>query len=117
MASGGAQLVGEAGDRHVGDRQQPVEDDPEIAAELVPVLVFKLRLRRRQRRTDRVVREIQAQLAAPESGGIRVGDWKLVLAGGTVLDEEAGAIGAMRALLARIDAEAAARATAAGTLK
>jgi arylsulfatase A-like enzyme len=29
--------------------------------------------------------------AAPESGGIRVGDWKLVLAGGTVLDEEAGA--------------------------
>jgi arylsulfatase A-like enzyme len=29
--------------------------------------------------------------AAPESGAIRVGDWKLVLSGGTVLDDEANA--------------------------
>src|ERR1700683_1137236 len=71
MAASAVQLVGETRDRHVGDCQQAIEHDPEITRQLYAILPFKLGLRRRQRRANRVVHQIEPQLAAPESGGVQ----------------------------------------------
>ena len=49
----------EALDRHVGDREETVELDPEAAAELVLVARLELRLWRREKGADRVVDEVQ----------------------------------------------------------
>ena len=59
------QVVEEAADRHVGDREQPVEDDAVAAPQLAAVVGLELGLRRRQERADRVVDEGQRRRRCP----------------------------------------------------
>src|SRR5260370_41895049 len=61
-----------AGDRDVGDRQQAIEDDGEIAREFVTVASFEFRLWRRERRAERVVNEIETHRASSKSRGVEV---------------------------------------------
>src|SRR6516162_9881315 len=58
------QLPRKAVDRHIGDSEEPMEYDSEVAAEFFLIPRFKLCLWRRQRRTYRIVNQIQLQFAA-----------------------------------------------------
>jgi hypothetical protein len=51
-------------DWHVRNREQMVKLDPEVAAKLLATVRLEVRLRWWQKRTDRVVDEIEPQLAA-----------------------------------------------------
>jgi hypothetical protein len=57
-------LMGKAIDRHVGDREQAAEANPEVSAELIAVLRFEFSLRWRQRRTNGIVNEIEREFRA-----------------------------------------------------
>ena len=59
--------AGEASDRHVRDREQPVELDAEALAQLAPVARLELRLGGRQRGPDRVVDEVEDERRARQA--------------------------------------------------
>ena len=52
----------EPADRHVRERQQPVEPDSESPAKVRLVVAFKLSLRRRQHRTLRIEDEVEGEI-------------------------------------------------------
>jgi len=55
-------LVGEAFDRHVGDREQAIEDDPESTPEFIAILGLERFLGRREEGADGVVDQVESQL-------------------------------------------------------
>ena len=55
------QVLQEAADGHVGERQEPVEGDAEARAEFALVFLFQGFLRRRQRWAERVINQVQHQ--------------------------------------------------------
>jgi len=67
-------LVGEAFDRHVGDREQTVEDDPELFPEFIAKLCLEGFLRRREEGADRVVDEVELQPGIGSASGLAVAE-------------------------------------------
>ena len=57
-----AQVSGKPADRQIGKRVKPVEHNSEMLLQLPFVIGLKLILRRRQKRADRIVNEMQRQL-------------------------------------------------------
>ena len=62
-----SKLIGEALDRHVGDRQQMVELEAESVAQFLMIARLQFGLRGRQKSADRVVHEVERESAVRHS--------------------------------------------------
>ena len=72
VIAAGSELMRKSRDWHVGDGQQTIERDAEVGEQFGSVACFEFRLWRRQRCAEWVVDEIEAQLAATESGRVQL---------------------------------------------